>query len=171
MLCQKLNKTLHFVATFDSEEPSLNDYLKTLASQHADKDISSTFVLPAETGSEIRGFYTLSLAMLVGEQLSEATRRAHKLPKHELPAILLGRLAVDRRHQGRGWGGILLMDAMLRASRIADAAGAVALLTDSLNDGAAEFYRHYGFEALPSQPTRLILPMKVVRQRLETEGF
>jgi GNAT superfamily N-acetyltransferase len=70
-------------------------------------------VLPDET---IAGYYTLSSTSV---QLSELPAQiVRKLPRYPLvPATLLGRLAVDRRQQGKGYGRFLLADALYRASR------------------------------------------------------
>jgi predicted N-acetyltransferase YhbS len=81
-----------------------------------------------------------------------------------LPAALIGRLAVDRRWQGRQLGAALLYDAIARAIR-ADAA-VFALLVDA-KDEAARFYRHHGFEAFAGRAKRLFLPVATARRVVE----
>src|SRR3954468_8262098 len=92
--------------------------------------------------------------------------RLRKLPRHPvLPAALIGRLAVDRRWQGKQLGAALLFDAIARAVR-ADAA-VFALLVDAKEDAAARFYRHFGFEAFAGRAARMFLPMATARRVVE----
>ena len=57
-----------------------------------------------------------------------------------VPVIVLGRLAIDRNHQGHGLGSHLLRDAILRSVRIADQLGVRAILVHALNEEARQFY-------------------------------
>lgn len=86
-----------------------------------------------------------------------------KLPYYPLvPATLLGRLAVDRMHQGRGLGGLLPIDALhrayLRSSQIASA----AFVVDAIDDHAFRFCRHFDFTPSPERPDHLFLPMVTI---------
>ena len=69
----------------------------------------------------VRGYYTLTLAELDVESIP--SRYQKKLPHHALPVARLGRLAVDRRFQAQGLGGLLLIDALRRTAAIARNAG------------------------------------------------
>src|SRR5262249_22803260 len=64
----------------------------------------------------------------------------------------LARLAVDRRIQGRGLGGQLLLAAGRRCLRAASEVGGVAVLIDAKNEGAAGWYAGYGAMALADAP-------------------
>ena len=72
------------------------------------------------------------------------------MPRHPSPVILLARLAVGRREQGKGLGAALLKGALLRAASAADAIGARAVLVHAKADDAARFYGHFDFEPSPS---------------------
>jgi predicted GNAT family N-acyltransferase len=75
-----------------------------------------------------------------------------------MPATLLGRLAVDRRHRGRGLGERLLLDAFGRALRSEIAT--YAFVVDAKDETAAGFYAAYGFIPLTGGGRRrLFLPM------------
>ena len=102
------------------------------------------------------GFYTLSSTSL---WLSELPEHLHKkLPRYpSVPAVRMGRLAVDQAFKGIGLGGALLADALDRTIRAEIAA--YALVVDAKNDSAAAFYQHHGLIALPSQPMTLFLPL------------
>jgi GNAT superfamily N-acetyltransferase len=81
------------------------------------------------------------------------------LGKYDIPIMLLARLAVDRREQGRGLGKALLKDAILRTMQAAEIAGLKVLLVHAKDEAAAEFYRKHGFEQVLSDPLRLFLPV------------
>ena len=83
-----------------------------------------------------------------------------------LPILLLGRLAVDRRHDNQGLGRALLRDAMLRAAKVAGNAGVAAILVHALSDAAKQFYLSSGFVELPLQPMTLLMTLETVRAAL-----
>lgn len=80
------------------------------------------------------------------------------------PATLLGRLAVDRRHQGKGYRRYLLADALYRASRSEIASFAVVV--DAKDDNARRFYERESFLPFPDQPMKLFRPMTEIAQLL-----
>lgn len=86
-----------------------------------------------------------------------------KLPRYPLvPATLLGRLAVDRRHQGKGYGRFLLADALYRALR--SEVASFAVIVDAKDDSARAFYEREGFLPFPDQQMKLFLPMADIEQ-------
>jgi GNAT superfamily N-acetyltransferase len=80
-------------------------------------------------------------------------------------ATLLGRLAVDRRRQGKGYGRFLLADALYRAARSEIASFAV--IVDAKDDNARRFYERESFLRFPDQPMRLFRPMADLAKLLE----
>ncbi len=117
--------------------------------------MAAAFVLVLSDGA-IAGYYTLSsTAVNVGEWTPATVR---KLPRYPLiPATLLGRLAVDRRQQGRGYGRFLLADALFRAVRSEIASFAV--IVDAKAESARRFYERESFLPFLDQPLRLFRPM------------
>ena len=81
--------------------------------------------------------------------------------------MLMGRLAVDRSHQGRGIARALVREAILRTLNVAEIAGTRALLVHALDDTAAVFYRHLGFVDSPVDPLVLMLPVASARKALD----
>jgi ribosomal protein S18 acetylase RimI-like enzyme len=81
-----------------------------------------------------------------------------------MPASKLARIAVDSGHQRRGYGGLLLLDAMQRTVAIAENAGLIGLFVDAKDEPAAVYYRKYGFVALKSNPLQLFLAMGTIRR-------
>lgn len=85
---------------------------------------------------------------------------AKKLPKHPVPAALIGRLAVSSESQGRGLGKLLLADAIKRSLAISDEIAVYAMVVDALNAYAKAFYQGFSFINLREPTTRLFLPLK-----------
>ena len=83
---------------------------------------------------------------------------ARKLPRYPVvPATLMGRLAVDRQHQGHGLGELLLFDAFSRTLRSEIAS--YAFVVDAKDNSAQAFYEHYRFLQLAGTGRRLFLPL------------
>ncbi len=123
-------------------------------------------MLEWEDAGQIAGFYTLSaLSVGLGELPAEVSRRLPRYP--EVPATLIGRLAVDSRHRGRGYGELLLMDALRRILDSTVDVASVAAVVDAKDEGAAAFYRRYGFTTFPKRPGRLFLPVATIRRMFE----
>ena len=150
----------HDRQAFDCGRQELNDWLRQVARQHQDKGLSKTFVATCEEQpARICGYYALTLAELENRHLPEAWRK--KLPRR-IPGVRLGRLAVDRRCQGKGLGELLLIDALTRTRRVYTEAGGIGLFVDAIDEQAAGFYRRFGFAACPDNPLLLFLPVKVM---------
>jgi GNAT superfamily N-acetyltransferase len=145
----------HHRSSFTSGNEQLDRHFRTQASQDARKHIAAPFVLVLPDGT-IAGYYTLSsTALKLSELPAEAARR---LPRYPLvPATLLGRLAVDRRLQGRGYGRFLLADALFRALRSEIASFAV--IVEAIDDAAQRFYERESFLPFPETPMKLFRPM------------
>jgi GNAT superfamily N-acetyltransferase len=157
MLIQPLTGS-HNRQDFDCGRPELNDWLRNMARQHQEKGLSKTFVAVLdESPSLICGYYALTLTEVDTRPLPEARRK--KLPRM-IPGIRLGRLAVDARFQGKHLGELLLADAIERVRQIRQHAGVVGLFVDALDDRAAAFYKHFGFEAFVDEPLKLFLSVR-----------
>ena len=112
---------------------------------------------------DVAGYYTLTATSVALSGFSPDI--AKKLPRYPVvPAVLLGRLAVARRYQGQGLGGILLADALKRTSRAE--LGVFAMVVDAKDDASQRFYEHYGFTLLPGEGRRLCLPIAAALRRL-----
>jgi ribosomal protein S18 acetylase RimI-like enzyme len=146
---------IHDRQGFDCGRQELNDWLRQVARQHQDKGLSRTFVATLDDApNTICGFYALTLAELESRNLPEAWRK--KMPRR-IPGVKLGRLAVDKKFQGKGLGDLLLVDALSRAQRIYQEAGGIGLFVDAIDEQAAGYYKRFGFEAIPDNPLLLFL--------------
>jgi len=113
-----------------------------------------------DAGQRVAGYYTLASSSVFLGDLPLALNK--KLPRYpSVPAVRMGRLAVDLSFKRHGLGGALLADALLRAARAEIAA--YALVVDSKDASAADFYPHHGFIALSGAPGTLFLPLSVTK--------
>ncbi len=134
---------------------ALDRYFRTQAGQDARKHVAAPFVLVLPDGG-IAGYYTLSASAVPAPELPPDIVR--KLPRYPLiPATLLGRLAVDHRHRGRGYGRFLLADALYRA--VSSEIASFAVVVDAKDEAARRFYERESFLAFPDQPMKLFRPM------------
>jgi len=138
----------HGRADFGSGIEAPDRYLRTQADQDAGKNMADVFVLALNDGM-VAGHYTLSQ---VSEQLAAfPARTERKLPRYtDVLATVLGRLAVDRRHQGKGHGRLLLADALYRSAR--NEIASFAVIMDAKDENARRFYERESFLAFPDQP-------------------
>jgi predicted GNAT family N-acyltransferase len=139
---------LHKKEQFGCGKPFLDNYLHKQAKQDVKKRLSGCFVL-ADTSNKVEGYYTLSSASIKRSMLPEVIIK--KLPPsyQDLPATLLGRLAIDLSCKGKGLGEFLLLDALKRCYNSSLKIGSMAVVVDPLDEDAIHFYKKYGFIQLP----------------------
>ena len=158
-----LDSKKHERTTFHCGVDSLDDYIKTRASQELKKRVSTPYVLTDLPARQVLGYYCLSSYSVASAELDEST--AKKLPRYPLlPAILLGRLAVDSGYQGKGYGGFLLLDAMKRCLELSTQLAAVAMVVDAIGQGAAIFYKDYGFIEFSDDPMKRYISMAEIQK-------
>ncbi|HEV2334301.1 MAG TPA: GNAT family N-acetyltransferase [Stellaceae bacterium] len=142
----------------------LDRYFHQQVTQDIRRRMTSCFVAVAVNSGAIAGYDTLASAGIpVSELPVDLLRRLPRYPT--LPAVRIGRLAVDGAFRRRGLGELLLMDAAARADRAEQAN--YALLVDAKDDAAVDFYRRYGFTAYASNPRILFLPLATATSLLE----
>jgi len=149
---------------FSCGNSALDRYFREQANQDLRRGCAAPFVLMASMGEgAVLGYYTLSsYGIDAGEFPPDVTR---KLPRYRLiPAALIGRLAVDERHHGKGIGEFLLMDALHRSLMQSVQIAAAAVVVEAIDDRAARFYQHFGFIPFPSSAGRLFIMMKTVKR-------
>lgn len=150
----------HILDDFDCGKEDLNRFLKFQAWNSQQAHSAQTYVLARDL--LVVGYFSLAAGSISHDEATERTKKG--LARHPIPVILLARLAVDVRLQGKGFGSALLKDALLRAAQAADTIGARALLVHAQDDQAKAFYEHYDFEASPSDPYHLLLIMKDLKR-------
>ncbi len=153
----------HNRSGFKCGEKPLDTYIQKIVKQDKKRYLSFPHVLVEEGTNKIIGYYTLSGLSIPSTILPENI--TSKLPSgyDNLPAVLLGRLAVDLTFQKQGHGEALLIDAMQRVYDLTQSSiGAMAIAVDPINDEAENFYKQYGFINLPDRG-RMFLPMGTVK--------
>ena len=140
----------------------MDNFLKTLAGQHARRCLAATYVLVHRDDSDVLGFYSLATTGIRFDEFPQEF--AAKLPRYAvLPAILLGRLAVDRSCRNQGLGELLPMDALSRSEQFSSQIAAMAVIVDAIDESAARFYARFEFLPFPRNPLSLFLPMDAVK--------
>jgi GNAT superfamily N-acetyltransferase len=150
-------------STFQCGEPTLDRYLSERALANHLADLARCYVCVDSTTGDIAGYYTLSAVAIARASLPGRVRRNAPNP---VPAVLLGRLAVDRTAQGTGLGRYLVRDAILSTLAAADRVGVRVLLVHALHESAAQFYTGLGFAPSPTDPLHLYLLLADARRSL-----
>lgn len=153
----------HERGAFSSGVASLDRYLRQQARQDMERRVAAVFVLVGDSPDQVAGYYTLSATgVLLSDAPPDVVRHFPRYPV--VPAILLGRLAVDTRFRGRRYGELLLLDALYRGLCNRAEIGAAAIIVDARDADARTFYGRYGFVPFPTIPFRLFLPMRAVKK-------
>jgi len=149
----------HDRGTFTCGVPGLDRYLKEQATQDAKRNVAAIFTAVHIEIKEIHGYYTLSMASVAFDLLPEDLAR--KMPRYpSIPAVRLGRLAVNVKVKGRGLGVHMLMDSMKRSLK-SEVAWA-AFIVDAKDKSADSFYKKFGFLSFPDNPKHLFIMRKTI---------
>jgi predicted GNAT family N-acyltransferase len=159
----------HIREDFCCGKDSLDNYIRTQASQDAKKNIARIYVLIDDLEDELEnppktkvlGYYTLSNDTI---ELGELDKNSAKnLPGYpQLPATLIGRLAVDRNETGKKLGKMLLFDALKKSLAVSKDIASVAVVVESIDEQAAQFYLKHGFKRFNLQSTKLYFLTKSI---------
>lgn len=142
----------HPLAGFDCGDVTLNEWLKRQALANEAYGASRTFVVCE--GGLVVGYYALATGSVRRE---EAPSRVKRRMPEPIPVMVLGRLAVDRRWQGKKIGQGLLKDAVLRTLNVSRQAGIRAIVVHAISERAKSFYLGHGFVESPLNPMTLML--------------
>lgn len=152
------------LAGFDCGERSLDRYLVDRALANHVSDVARCYVCTDSDSRHVIGYYTLSA---IAVEHAELPGRARRNAPDPIPAILLGRLGVDREAQGSGLGRLLVRDAILSTLAAADRVGVRLLIVHALHPAAADFYAALGFRPSPTDPLHLYLMLGDARASLD----
>jgi len=152
---ERLDPARHDCSAFTCGEHALDRYLKAHAAQNQQEGVSTTHVL-VDASDAVLGYFTLSAAQLELTQLQEADRK--RLPRYPVPAVRMGRLAIARSLQKKGYGELLVGHAVRRCLDMREALGVRVMLVDAL-PAAERFYLQYGFQPTVANPLTMYLPL------------
>jgi GNAT superfamily N-acetyltransferase len=139
---------------FDCGRPSLNEWFTRHAQRNHDSGMSRVSVMCDSASGQIAGYVALSAGQIERAYLAKRDQRNRP---DAIPILLLGQLAVDRRHQGKGCAKVLLYFALTTAVRVARDIGCFAVLTHPLDDDVRAFYRRFDFVDTPFDPKRSMI--------------
>lgn len=146
----------------------LDEFLRLRASQYEKRRFGRTYVALFPGTTRVAGYYTLAAgAVAIANLPPEAAKR---LPKHPVPVILLGRLAVDQNAKGQGLGRALLRDALRRSLDLSEQLGLFAVEVLAIDTEARDFYIKFGFVPLADNDLHLFLPIRSIEQASTDEG-
>ncbi len=154
----------HQLDRFDSGNDALDTWLKRHAPAAQQMDTARTFLL-LSVEDEVLGYFSLTMGSVLRQDVP--ARLVRGLPSYPVGMVLLARLAVDRRFQRQGLGGLLLVEALRKAVAAGEAAAARLVVVDAIDESAARFYARQGFVAVPEHPLRLFRRMKDVRASID----
>ena len=154
----------HILDDFDCGNATLNNWLKRYAMQNQRANSAKTFIV-CDT-NHVVGFYSLAVGSIEHEVASQRTKKG--LARHPIPVMLLARLAVDIKYQGKKIGCGLLKDALLRTLEASEHAGIRAIFVDAKNENARKFYVNFDFEPSPVDSLKLMLLMKDIQKSIDT---
>jgi GNAT superfamily N-acetyltransferase len=172
---EPLDPSKHDRAAFSCGVAQVDNYFRNSAGKLARAGNVRVHVMTDRQGALI-GFHALNAHAIHYGELPR--KLARDRPGHgQIPAAFISMIGVDQARQGHGFGGDLLVDALRRIARAADQLGIRVVLLDVLDCGdpakveqRRKLYRSYGFEALPSNPMRMFLPVADVRAIIAEEG-
>jgi GNAT superfamily N-acetyltransferase len=145
---------------FQCGKPPLDAFLLTLASQYEKRKLGRTYVAVRPEENRVLGYYTLASGSLPFENLPKKLTK--KLPKHPVPVVLLGRLAVDQSMQGKGLGRALLVNALKRVLDLSRSLGIFAVAVEAIDEQAKAFHEKFGFTPLLDYEFHLCLPLATI---------
>jgi GNAT superfamily N-acetyltransferase len=146
----------HDIASFDSGEPVLDDWLRQRAWNNLQSAASRTYVVCPSGSHRIVGYYALSMGQILAQDVIGSMRR--NMP-NAIPAVILGRLAIDLTWQGRGLGRAMLADVLRRSLRASVEVSARLVIVHAISPAAEAFYQHHGFTRLPVDAPTLALDL------------
>lgn len=152
----------HDIESFHSGVESLDAWLKRRALKNQATGASRTFVVCEE--NHVVAYYALASSAVAVDAAPGSFRRNMPDP---IPVVVLGRLAVDERYQGKGFGRALVRDAALRVLQAADAIGIRGLIVHVISVEAKTFYEQVGFEPSPIDPMMLMATLADLHAALQ----
>ncbi len=148
--------TQHAIAGFDCGKPALNEWLARRSLGNQASGTSRTWVVTDADTGRVVAYYASSTACVLR---ASAPKRLRRNQPDEMPAVLLGRMAVDSKHAGCGLGAALLKHFMLKALEVAQSVGVRLLVVHAKDEEAKSFYEHYGFVESPVDLLTMMMPL------------
>jgi len=147
----------HDLSEFDCGEPSLNDWLRQRALKNESR-FSRTYVVCE--GNRVVAYFCISAGAV---ERAAAPGKIRRNAPDTIPVSVIGRLAVDRGHAGKGLGADILSDALRRIAIASQSIGIGAVLVHAKDNAAKRFYLGCAeFIEYPEDSRSLFLPIETV---------
>ena len=144
----------HVLDSFSCGNDYLDGWLRRSAVACGRKNVARTYVW-ADDDAVVWAYFSLAPDKVQRADLPRAIGRG---APDEIPAVLIGKLALHHALQSRGLGRQLLVDALSRAVSAVEIVSGRYIVVDALDEDAVAFYRRYGFTPLPApSASRLIM--------------
>lgn len=117
---------------------------------------SRTYVVCPTDSYRIAGYFALSMGQILAQEVIGSMRR--NMPR-TIPAVILGRLAIDLAWQGNGLGRALLAEVMRRSVLASSEVSARLVIVHAISPAAEAFYLHHGFTRLPVETPTLAIDL------------
>ncbi len=151
----------HQIDSFESGEPVLDDWFRRRARANQASGASRTYVVCE--GKIAVAYYALASGAIGQGAVPGRFRRNMPDP---IPVVVLARLAVDRRYQGRGLGRALFQDAARRVAQAAETIGIRGIVVHAISEEARKFYIALGFDPCPAEAMTLVVTLRDIRATL-----
>ncbi len=164
LIFERINNS-HDRESFDSGNASLDYFLKNLSGQFERKNLGRTHVLIEQGKPAIKGYCTLATGAIPFENIPIA-RKKKVSPHLPVPILLIGKLAVALKEQGKGYATAILREVFRLALNISQSVAIHAVLVSAIAPQAFAFYEHKGFIPLLDQANHLFLPIDIIAKAL-----
>jgi GNAT superfamily N-acetyltransferase len=131
----------HDRSQFDCGEPALDEWLRRYAGQNRRRDTAATWVI-ADADDRVAAYASIAMT---GIDRSAAPAGLARQASDPVPALLLGRLAVDRHYSRRGVGTALVAHVLATAVELNTHAAARAVVVSVINPNARRWWERLGF--------------------------
>jgi len=138
---EPLDPRLHDRSTFDSGSPDLDEWLRRYSTQNRRRNTAATWVITDADGVVVS---YVSVAMTSIDRGGAPSSVAKHAPD-SVPALLIGRIAVDRSRAGIGVGTALVAHVLATAVDLNDQAACRVVVVSALDDAARSWWERLGF--------------------------
>lgn len=123
------------------------------------------FVACESDSLEVLGYYYLCLSSYTVSAIGEAAQKFNRVDA--VPVVYLGMIGVHSKCARMGIGKLLMRDAMIRTTEIAEHAGTYALTLDALNEELVDYYGMFGFVSFEGgKGLEMYLPLMTIKNAL-----
>lgn len=154
----------HRLDGFDCGKPALNTWLIDFARSNQARGFTRVLVVHDE--GQVVGYYGLAPAAIQPNAAPRSIRTGR--PPDPIPCLLIGQLAVDHRHVGKGIGSTLVGDAFRRCVAGAEIIGGRAIIVRAIDAEAERYWQSWGFIPACDNPSLFMRSIEDIKKWLST---